>query len=148
MRTLSIMAAACLLVGAGGGNEAVKKDMEKLEGEWSMVSGEISGQSMPEQYLKGSKRSAKDGVTTVTIAGTTFMKAKYTVNPLKNPKTIDYQMLEGFTKGKTQLGIYEIEGDTIKFCFAAVGADRPNDFSSKPGSGRTLSVWKRADKSR
>jgi hypothetical protein len=53
------------------------------------------------------------------------------------------QMTDGFTKGKTQLGIYELEGDTFKACFSKPGTDRPADFTSKPGDGRTFSIWKR-----
>jgi uncharacterized protein (TIGR03067 family) len=44
-------------------------------------------------------------------------------------KTIDYTMTDGLTKGKTQLGIYELDKDTVKFCFASPGQDRPGDFS-------------------
>ena len=71
------------------------------------------------------------------------MKAKITIDPSKKPKTIDYQMTDGFTKGKTQLGIYEVDGDTFKSCFGKPGTERPTEFTSKPGDGRTLSVWKR-----
>jgi len=74
------------------------------------------------------------------------MKAKFTIDPAKNPKQIDYAMTGGPTTGKTQLGIYELEGDTVKFCFAAPGKDRPPDFTTKEGSSRTLSVWKREKK--
>ncbi len=70
-------------------------------------------------------------------------KAKITVDPSRKPRTIDYQMTEGFTKGKRQLGIYEVDGDTFKACFGKPGAERPTDFASKPGDGSTLSVWKR-----
>jgi hypothetical protein len=52
-------------------------------------------------------------------------------------------MTEGFTKGKKQLGIYELEGGTFKSCFAAPGNERPADFTSQPGDHRTVSVWKR-----
>ena len=52
-------------------------------------------------------------------------------------------MLDGFTKGKKQLGIYELEGENFKASFAAPGAERPTDFTSKPGDKRTVSVWKR-----
>jgi uncharacterized protein (TIGR03067 family) len=86
---------------------------------------------------------AKDGVTTVTIGGKPFMKAKFTIDPTKKPKTIDYMVLEGLTKGKKQLGIYELDGDTVKFCFAVPDKERPKDFTSPEGSGRTLSVWRK-----
>jgi uncharacterized protein (TIGR03067 family) len=92
------------------------------------------------------KRVAKNGETSITIGGQPYFKAKYTIDPTKKPKTIDYMMTEGFTKGKTQLGIYELTGDTVKFCFAAPGKDRPTEFTAKEGSQYTLSVWKRDKK--
>ena len=146
MRVLVGMVAAFLFVGAEDPQDAVKKEMARLEGEWSMVSGEIDGQPMPEEFRKGARRVAKDGETTVMIAGQLFMKAKFTVDPAKKPKQIDYAMTGGPTKGRTQLGIYEFGEDTVKFCFAAAGKDRPADFTAREGSGRTLSVWKRDKK--
>jgi uncharacterized protein (TIGR03067 family) len=146
MRAIVAVIAVLVLVGAGAAQDAAKKEMSQLEGEWSMVSGEIDGQVLPEESQKGAKRVVKDGETTVTINGQLFMKAKFTVDPTKKPKTIDYMMTDGPTKGKTQLGIYELDGDTVKFCFSVPGKDRPTDFTTKAGSGRTLSVWKRAVK--
>ena len=145
MRALGAGIVLLALAGAGVAQDA-KKEMALLEGEWTMVSGEIDGQSMPEEMRKTAKRVVKDGQTTVTIGGQLFMKAKFTVDPAKKPRTIDYTMTGGPTEGKTQLGIYELDGDTVKFCFAAPGKDRPTDFTTKEGSGRTLSVWKRAGK--
>jgi len=124
-------------------NQAVKQDMAQLQGEWTMVSGSADGQPVPEQMRKGFKRVCKGNQTTTTMSGQMFMQANITIDPSKKPKTIDYDMTEGFTKGKKQLGIYELDGDTFKACFGAPGAERPTDFASKPGDGRTLSVWKR-----
>jgi uncharacterized protein (TIGR03067 family) len=124
-------------------NEAVKQDLARLQGEWSMVSGSADGQPMPEQMRKQMKRVCKGDEATTTMAGQIYIKAKITIDPLKTPKTIDYEMTDGFTKGKKQLGIYEVEGDRFKSCFGKPGAGRPTDFTSKPGDGRTLSVWKR-----
>jgi uncharacterized protein (TIGR03067 family) len=126
--------------------DTVKKEMAAIEGEWTMVSGEINGQAMPENYLKTGKRESKDGVTTVTFGGMLFMKAKYTLDPSKSPKAIDYEFVDGPTKGKKQLGIYEIDGDSVKFCFASPGKNRPTEFAAKEGSGNTYSVWKKAKK--
>ena len=99
----------------------------------------------PNPRLKG-KRVAKDGETTITFGGQVYFKAKFSIDPARKPRTIDYQMTEGPTKGKTHLGIYEVDGDTVKFCFAAPDSERPTDFTAKQGSQRTLSVWKRDKK--
>jgi uncharacterized protein (TIGR03067 family) len=123
--------------------DAVKKDLAAMQGEWSMVSGSADGQPMPDDQRKRMKRVCKGDETTTTMSGQVYIKAKITLDPLKKPKTIDYDMTDGFTKGKKQLGIYEVEGDTFKACFGKPGAERPTDFTSKPGDGRTLSVWKR-----
>jgi uncharacterized protein (TIGR03067 family) len=123
--------------------DRIKKEMLQLEGEWSMASGVANGQSMPKEAVKTGKRIAKDGKTAITIGGRVLFKASFTIDPKKNPKAIDYAMTEGPTKGKTHLGIYELDGDTVKFCFAAPGMDRPSDFTAPKGSQRTFSVWKR-----
>jgi uncharacterized protein (TIGR03067 family) len=138
--------AALALVGAAGAQDAVKKEMSQLEGEWSMVSGEANGQALSKEMVASAKRVAKDGETTITFGGKLYFKAKFSIDATKKPKAIDYEMTEGPTKGKTQLGIYELEGDTVKFCFAAPGKDRPTEFTAKEGSQRTLSVWSRDKK--
>jgi uncharacterized protein (TIGR03067 family) len=124
-------------------DEAIKKDLALLQGEWSMVSGSANGQEMPKEMRKQMKRLCKGNETTTTMGGEVFLKAKITIDPSKNPKTIEYQMTDGPTKGKKQFGIYQVDGNTFKSCFAAPGAERPTDFSSKPGDQRTLSTWKR-----
>jgi len=148
MKTLStafliVLAAMAMSSAWAEDSEAVKKDRTQLQGEWSMVSGSADGTAMPDAMRESAKRVCKEDETTVTVGGLLFMKAKFTIDPSRKPKTIDYQMIDGHTKGKKQLGIYEIEGDTVKFCFGSPGSERPQDFSSKPGDGRTLSVWKR-----
>src|SRR5258706_12128428 len=98
-------------------NQAIRKDMAQLQGEWSMVSGSADGQPMPEAMLKQCKRVCKGDETTVMMGDRLFMKARIRIDPSRTPRTIDYEMIDGFTKGKKQLGIYELEGDTFKSCF-------------------------------
>jgi uncharacterized protein (TIGR03067 family) len=146
MRIFVSLFAATVLLGAEPAADAVKKEMASLEGEWSMVSGERDGQAIPEELLKNAKRSTKDGETTIAFGDTVYMKAKFTIDPSKKPKEIDYTVTEGDNKDKKQLGIYELDGDTAKFCFSAPDEKRPTDFTAKDGSTRTLSVWKRNKK--
>src|SRR5204863_378408 len=72
---------------------------------------------------------------------------KFTVDPTSNPKTLD--VVSGKEKGKSLLrAIYEIEGDTLKICFAVGQAKRPKEFNSKPGSESGITVYKRVKESR
>ena len=41
------------------------------------------------------------------------------------------------------LGIYKLNDDHYKVCFAPPGKPRPNEFGAKPGSGYILQVWAR-----
>jgi uncharacterized protein (TIGR03067 family) len=146
MRVIVPVFTVLVLGSVVGAQDAIKKEMTQLEGEWSMVSGKANGFSMPKETVKSGKRVAKDGETTITIGGQVYFKAKISIDPTKKPRAIEYTMTEGPTKGKTHLGIYELDGDTVKFCFAAPGKDRPTEFTAEEGSDRTLSVWKRDKK--
>jgi uncharacterized protein (TIGR03067 family) len=117
-------------------------ELAKLAGEWTMVSGEIDAQPLPEAMVKTGKRTVKGNEVTAMIGGQILFKSTITVDPSKKPKTIDFEMTEGPTKGKVQYGIYELDGDTFRSCFSAPGKDRPTDFTTKAGDGRTLSLWK------
>ena len=140
----SVAALMVLLTAMARADDAgAKRDLGQLQGEWTMVMGEIEGQAMPEQMRMAARRVAKDDETTITIGGQLFMKAKFTIDPAKKPKTIDYNMTGGPTSGKTQLGIYEIDGERVKFCFGSPGKERPTNFKTEAGDGRTLSVWTR-----
>ena len=37
----------------------------------------------------------------------------------KKPKTVDVTITKGRDKGKKQYGLYQVDADTLKFCFAA-----------------------------
>jgi len=138
---LASFATLCIPLANAADDEAVKKDLAQLQGEWTMVSGSANGEAMPEEMRKEMKRLCKGDEITVMMGEQVFLKAKLTLDPSKKPKAIDYEMTEGYTKGKKQLGIYELNGDTFKACFSSPGGERPTEF--KAGDGLTLSEWKR-----
>lgn len=144
-RTALLVGLAALVVASARAEDgdAVKKDLAQLQGEWLMVSGSADGQAMPDELLSTAKRACKGDETSVAVGGQIILKAKFNIDPTKKPRTIDYQSIDGPTKGSTLLGIYELDGDNVKFCFGAPGKERPTDFTSKQGDRRTLSVWKR-----
>jgi uncharacterized protein (TIGR03067 family) len=110
----------------------------ELEGEWAMVSCVTSGQPLDEQFVKHGKRVAKGNNITVSMMGRVMMKARFTVDHSTQPNRIDYAL----SGGQEQQGIYELEGEMLKVNFSSPGQDRPADFSSSAGDGRTLTVWR------
>lgn len=145
IRVLVVSLCALFLFSADD-KDGAKKDVDRLQGEWSMVSGEHDGNKLPEELVNTAKRVCKGEETTLTIGGQMFMKATFKIDNSKKPMTIDYTLLEGPNKGKKQLGIYEWDGDKVRFCFATPDNERPTDFTTKEGSNRILSVWKKAKK--
>jgi uncharacterized protein (TIGR03067 family) len=65
------------------------------------------------------------------------------VEPAQTPKTVNATVTEGEGKGTTMLGIYELDGDTMKCCFDPEGKKRPTEFKTSEGSTVFLNVHKR-----
>jgi uncharacterized protein (TIGR03067 family) len=117
-----------------------------LQGQWSMESGVMDGNPLDKSFVKSAKRVTQGNETSVVFGPQVFMKAKFTVDPSKTPKTIDLAHSEGGAKGQMQLGIYEVEGDVLRLALATPGSPRPTDFSATAGDGRTVVSWKRIKK--
>jgi uncharacterized protein (TIGR03067 family) len=114
----------------------------ELEGEWPLVSGVFNGQPLDPSMVKFCKRVTRGNVTTVLAGPQTMLKVQFTLDRSKNPNRIDYVNLQGANKGKSQLGIFELSGPSLKMCVAPPGQPRPTDFSSKRGDGRNYTVWR------
>ena len=73
-------------------------------------------------------------------------KGKVKLHADKKPKAIDFTIETGDDKGKTQLGIYEIEDGQFKLCVAKAGeTERPSEFKTKEGSPNVYIVMKKQE---
>jgi uncharacterized protein (TIGR03067 family) len=136
-----------LLVAAGDAKgDGVKKELEALKGTWTVVAAERDGRKLTDEQLKGVTLSFDGaGRTSVRKGDQLLFDGTIGIDPTTKPRTLDAtQTSAGDNKGKTFLGIYELDGDTLKVCSSEpAGNDRPREFSSTPGSGHFLRVYKR-----
>ena len=143
LTTGSLMAAA----GAGKG-ETGKADLDKLRGTWLTVSLVNDGKTLVDD-----KAPPKNGPATkliydwetwmIQVGDKTVASGAFKVDATQIPREIDIMDESGVKNDKTKLGIYELDGDTYKYCLAPAGKPRPTEFTSKSGSGNSLGVSKR-----
>jgi uncharacterized protein (TIGR03067 family) len=145
---LLILVAGLVVAPAFGEEQPAMDDLTKLCGTWLTVSLVNDGRTLVDE-----KSPPKSGpVTKLVYEGTTWIvkvgdktvaTGKFTIDSAKSPKEIDILDESGVKNDKTKLGIYEINGDTYKFCLAPAGKPRPKEFTTKGGSGHSLGVSKR-----
>jgi len=115
----------------------------EFEGEWQMVSGVMNGAAMEKSTVQWVRRVTTGDETTVYAGPQIMLKVSFKHDPSKSLKTIDYVNTAGANKGKTQLGIYEFNGDLLRVCMAAPGSERPIRFESVRGDDATFTEWRR-----
>ncbi len=134
------------LLAADAQDDALKKEVEKFQGSWTAIAIEENGEALPaEQIKRAQEKITFTGDKYVQTAGGKIVEAgTQKLDPTKKPKTMDISVTDGDEKGKTQLAIYEIEGETLKICAGRHGStERPKEFSTKSGGGVVLIVLKK-----
>jgi RNA polymerase sigma factor (sigma-70 family) len=131
------------------GEQAVKNELEKLQGTWILVGGGFKGKEDPEEDIKKVLDSghwqklviAEKNFVWGSVIDEEAMKGTLVLDPTKRPKTIDLT----FTRdGKTVTGkcIYQLDGDTLKLNYGE--PNRPTEFKTTPDSDMPrLYVWTR-----
>jgi uncharacterized protein (TIGR03067 family) len=142
MRLLLILTVG-LLLAADANDDDAKKDLEKFQGNWTLISAERDGKKTPQEEAKKLKLTIQGNKFVLQKDSVVISEGTFSLDPAKKPKEIDETITVGPNKGKVFLAIYEIDDQHHKICFAAAGKERPTAFSSKPGSGYLLQVWKR-----
>lgn len=137
-----ILAVAVLAVGLSAAVADEKAELEKFNGTWKGVSVVEDGKEMPKAQAEATRLTVKGEKYSLKI-GSDDIEGTHRLDPTKKPKQIEAVRTKGPNKGEKLLGIYELEGDTYRACFAAPGKDRPTEFKSAPGSGQRVLTFKR-----
>jgi uncharacterized protein (TIGR03067 family) len=137
-RTFLIFALTGLLLGAAAPGD----DAQKILGTWKVISAEDSGRRAPEESIKDMRWTVSKDTITYHVASRTTQWS-YKLDPSKKPKWVD--LVEG---GRTRLAIYDVNGDTLRVCFAEGSQkERPTAFESKPNSPNDVLIVLKREKS-
>jgi uncharacterized protein (TIGR03067 family) len=131
---------------------ALAGDLDQLGGTWKVTAMSFDGKEVPADVARMMSYSfAKNKATArgrLASAGDRFLPMAgsddYTVTLGKSGdlKTID---LKPTGRGRTLVGIYDLDGDTLKLCIGYTG-QRPKQFSSAGATGVSMMTCQRESK--
>jgi uncharacterized protein (TIGR03067 family) len=154
MVRVGLLIAAAGLVGltasTGGASadalQQAKESTGSLGGAWEVVSAERDGKELGGDF-KGTKWVFTATTLAARFPGEGEVKFAYEARQVDKLGTIDLEVVESARDGgpgkRVYRGIYSVEGDTLKICYAVTGAARPTQFATKKDSGNTYFVLKR-----
>lgn len=136
---------ACVALCAAADAPEARDDAGKLKGLWAMTSVTVLGVRQPDDPTAGTLITAFDGESYLRKRGSEILEeGRYKIDPGKTPRVVDFVITKGQDAGKRMLGIYELEGDTLKICVARAGdKKRPKRFDGGAGAGTTVVVSRR-----
>ena len=148
MCCLILTTGALIAADGAGKGEPSRGDLDKLRGTWLTVSLVNDGKTLVDEKALSPKGPTTnlvyDGNTwMIKVGDKTVASGSFKIDATKMPREIDIMDESGVKNDKTKLGIYELDGDTYKYCLAPAGKPRPTEFTSKAASGHSLGVSKR-----
>jgi uncharacterized protein (TIGR03067 family) len=124
-----IILAGLLLAADNPSDQAVKDELAKLKGTWTIETVERNGMKM---NAISSQVVIADDKYTQKASGDAIEDGTLKLDPSKKPPTIDLIIMSGADKGKKQVGVYELKDDVLRLCLALPGAEqRPMEIDGK-----------------
>ena len=130
-----------------GAVDSRSDDAAAIQGTWACAAAVVDGKPLDENttarlrlVMTAERYRTERGDDEVLFDST------YRLDPGHDPRHIEMTGTEGEAAGRQALGIYSLEGDTLKICYTMPGGQRPKSFESKPGSKAFLVTWTRVRK--
>lgn len=107
-----------------------KPGAPKLEGTYTIVSGEEGGEPIPEPRIKGSVvKFTADKITGTDKDRKEFFAATYKLDTSKTPHRI--MMKSSTPKESETTGLIEKKAETVRIIYALPGGEEPTEFKTK-----------------
>jgi len=124
--------------------------LNALQGRWKPVYQEIDGQMGPASISAATVVEVQGNEFKVSKDGTVAYDGFFTISTPSIPIPPPWEIALIYRNssnpnflGGPRPGIFQIEGDTLKWCFAPIGQPPPKSLNTYPGSEAVLSIYQR-----
>jgi uncharacterized protein (TIGR03067 family) len=125
-------------------DDPAQDDLDKLQGTWQLVAMEVEGHEVPAEELGGRTAEYRGNRLLLRAGDAVRRRGLVTLDPSRNPKAVNTWDQDGPFEDQTVPGIYELDGETLKVCFARPGEPRPKEFGTKGDNGFLYCVYKKS----
>jgi len=142
----TLVAGSLLSVALADDKEDPAKDLKALQGRWRYVAREENGKASDPALFEGWSLVIEKDTLTMMEGPNPVYRGTFKIDPSKKPRAIDLTITKGVpaANGKVQLGVYEIDKDTLKWCTAFPDDKaRPKEFSTKKDGKSEMWTFKR-----
>jgi len=122
-------------------DEASDKERQRFVGEWKGFVVEGKGENPNRGPVKLSLKITAEGIVATQDKDGDLGEGTFSFDLAASPRAIDAKRTKAPGVGQTFLGIYELEGDTLKWCTGNPRRERPTEFVTK--TGQFLIILKR-----
>ncbi len=121
-------------------DEKTNKVLKDLQGDWKFEKLVTAGEEKPAKNIDNVFFTIKENTMTIKVSDSAGETWTFEINVEKKPTWIDVE-----TKRQKFVGVYELNGDTLKFCWVEFG-NRPTEFESTKKNAAELIILKRVKK--
>jgi uncharacterized protein (TIGR03067 family) len=127
-----------LFTSIGSADDGAVGFPKEVHGEWTVVSAEWSGKTVPKKVASQMRVTVK--AKTIIVSPLVYLDNKfdtkgeatefsYKIDPKSKPKAFEL-ILKDDQEELRQLGIYEVSGTQLKLCWQHDGKGRPKEFKT------------------
>jgi uncharacterized protein (TIGR03067 family) len=120
--------------------------LDALQGRWRPIYQEVDGQMIAATEFASVIVQLSGNEFTVEKGGAAAYTGTFTISTLESPARISLMYktsAQPIFLGGPRPGVFQLEGDTLKWCFGPVGQHVPRSLNTFPGSESVLSIYQR-----
>ena len=118
-----------------GEEAAEEKDKDYLQGVWVAEAYEYKEKPVSDAILRRTRIVIEGDTLELIETAEVGELVTFSLDESTEPKQINMRIAKGAESGRISMGIYRLNGDFLRICWAAPGQPRPTAFTTLNGMG-------------